>query len=262
MSDLLRRSLGETVTIDTSLAGDLWQTIADANQIENALLNLALNGRDAMPSGGKLTISTANAVLDAAYAARYPEVARGEYVLLSVTDTGTGMSAETLAKAFEPFFTTKDIGNGSGLGLSMVYGFARQSGGHAAIKSAPGHGTTVELYLPRLIAPAAAAEAVAVVPMPDGRTGETILVVEDDEDVRAYSVTALETLGYVVHAARQAEEALRRLDELAHVDLLFTTGYASRAVVRDGTLEPGIDMIGKPFTLKEIALKLRDVLDR
>jgi len=291
MSDLLRRSLGETVTIDTSLAGDLWQTIADANQIENALLNLALNGRDAMPSGGKLTIGTTNAVLDAAYAARYPEVARGEYVLLSVSDTGTGMSAETLAKAFEPFFTTKDIGNGSGLGLSMVYGFARQSGGHAAIKSAPGHGTTVELYLPRLIAPAAAAEAVAVVPMPDGRTGETILVVEDDEDVRAYSVTALETLGYVVHTARHAEEALRRLDELAHIDLLFTdvglpggtngrelaeaagvarpdlkvlftTGYASRAVVHDGTLEPGIDMIGKPFTLKEIALKLRDVLDR
>ena len=291
MSDLLRRSLGETVTIDTSLAGDLWQTSADANQIENALLNLALNGRDAMPSGGKLTISTANAVLDAAYAARYPEVARGEYVLLSVTDTGTGMSAETLAKAFEPFFTTKDIGNGSGLGLSMVYGFARQSGGHAAIKSAPGHGTTVELYLPRLIASSTAAEVAAVVPMPDSRTGETILVVEDDEDVRAYSVTALETLGYVVHAARQAEEALRRLDELAHVDLLFTdvglpggtngrelaeaavvarpglkvlftTGYASRAVVRDGTLEPGIDMIGKPFTLKEIALKLRDVLDR
>ena len=291
MSDLLRRSLGETVTIDTSLAGDLWQTIADANQIENALLNLALNGRDAMPSGGKLTIGTGNAVLDAAYAARYPEVARGEYVLLSVSDTGTGMSAETLAKAFEPFFTTKDIGNGSGLGLSMVYGFARQSGGHAAIKSAPGHGTTVELYLPRLIAPAVAAEAIAVVPMPDSRTGEIILVVEDDEDVRAYSVTALETLGYVVHAARHAEEALRRLDELAHVDLLFTdvglpggtngrelaeaamvarpglkvlftTGYASRAVVRDGTLDPGIDMIGKPFTLKDIALKLRDVLDR
>jgi PAS domain S-box-containing protein len=291
MSDLLRRSLGETVTIDTSLAGDLWQTSADANQIENALLNLALNARDAMAPGGKLTIGTANAVLDAAYAARYPEVARGDYALLSVTDTGTGMSAETLAKAFEPFFTTKDIGNGSGLGLSMVYGFARQSGGHAAIKSAPGHGTTVELYLPRLIAPAAAPEAAPIVPMPDHRTGEIILVVEDDEDVRAYSVTALETLGYVVHAARHAEDALRKLDELDRVDLLFTdvglpggtngrelaeaavatrpslkvlftTGYASRAVVRDGTVDPGIDMIGKPFTLKEIALKLRDVLER
>jgi PAS domain S-box-containing protein len=291
MSDLLRRSLGETVTIDTSLAGDLWQTSADANQIENALLNLALNARDAMPSGGTLTIGTANAILDLDYAGRHLEVARGDYVLLSVADTGAGMSAETLAKAFEPFFTTKDIGNGSGLGLSMVYGFARQSGGHAAIKSAPGRGTTVELFLPRLIAPAATAEAPAAVPMPDSRAGEIILAVEDDEDVRAYSVTALETLGYVVHAARNAEEALQRLDALPHVDLLFTdvglpggingrelaqaataarpalkilftTGYASRAVARDGMIDPGIDMIGKPFTLKEIALKIRDVLDR
>jgi PAS domain S-box-containing protein len=291
MSELLRRSLGEAVTIDTSLAGDLWLTSADANQIENALLNLALNARDAMPSGGKLTIGTANATLDSAHAGPYPEVARGDYVLLSVTDTGNGMSADTLAKAFEPFYTTKDIGDGSGLGLSMVYGFARQSGGHAAIKSAPGHGTVVELYLPRLIASVAAAETPAAVPMPDSRTGEIILVVEDDEDVRAYSVTALETLGYVVHAARNAEEALKRLDALAHVDLLFTdvglpggtngrelaeaatvarpglkvlftTGYASRAVVRDGALDPGIDMIGKPFTLKEVALKIRDVLDR
>jgi len=291
MSELLRRSLGETVTMDTSLAGDLWQTSADANQIENALLNLALNARDAMPSGGKLTIGTGNVTLDAAYTTRYPEVADGDYVLLTVTDTGVGMSAETLTKAFEPFFTTKDIGNGSGLGLSMVYGFARQSGGHAAIKSAPGHGTTVEIYLPRLIAPLVAPEVPPVLPMPDSRTGETILVVEDDEDVRAYSVTALETLGYVVHAARNAEEALRRLGELARIDLLFTdvglpggtngrelaeaagvarpglkvlftTGYASRAIVRDGTVDPGIDMIGKPFTLKEIAQKIRDVLDR
>ncbi|MDB5361927.1 MAG: hypothetical protein JWO51_3224 [Rhodospirillales bacterium] len=291
MSELLRRSLGETVTIETTLAGDLWQTSADANQIENALLNLTLNARDAMPSGGKLTIGTTNAVLDATYAGRYPEVARGDYVQLSVTDNGVGMSAETLAKAFEPFFTTKDIGNGSGLGLSMVYGFARQSGGHAAIKSAPGHGTTVELFLPRLVAPALAPEAAAVVAMPDSATGETVLVVEDDEDVREYTVTALETLGYVVHAARNAGEALQRLRELARIDLLFTdvglpggtngrelaeaaaaskpglkvlftTGYASRAVVRDGTLDPGVDMIGKPFTLKEIALKIRDVLDR
>ena len=291
MSELLRRSLGETVTMDTSLAGDLWQTSADANQIENALLNLALNARDAMPSGGKLTIGTGNVTLDAAYTTRYPEVADGDYVLLTVTDTGVGMSAETLTKAFEPFFTTKDIGNGSGLGLSMVYGFARQSGGHAAIKSAPGHGTTVEIYLPRLIAPLVAPEVPLELPMPDSRSGETILVVEDDEDVRAYSVTALETLGYVVHAARNAEEALLRLGELARVDLLFTdvglpggtngrelaeaagaarpglkvlftTGYASRAIVRDGTVDPGIDMIGKPFTLKEIAVKIREVLDR
>ena len=291
MSDMLRRSLGEAVTIETSLAGDLWQTSADPNQVENALLNLALNARDAMPSGGRLTIGTANAVLDSIYAGRYPEIAHGDYVLLSVTDTGVGMSAEILAKAFEPFFTTKDIGSGSGLGLSMVYGFARQSGGHAAIKSAPGHGTTVELFLPRLLAGEIPVEAHVTAPMPDGRAGETVLVVEDDEDVRAYSVTALETLGYTVHTARNAEDALRRLSELPRIDLLFTdvglpggtngrelaeaaakihldlkvlftTGYASHAVIRDGTVDPGIDIIGKPFTLKEIASKIRDVLDR
>ena len=292
MSDLLHRSLGEAVTIETTLAGDLWQTSADANQVENALLNLALNARDAMPSGGRLSIETTNVTLDAAYAARYSEIARGDYVLLSVTDTGTGMTPEILAKAFEPFFTTKDIGNGSGLGLSMVYGFAHQSGGHTAIRSAPGHGTTVDLFLPRLDAPAEPVEAPAAEPIPDSPAGETVLVVEDDEDVRAYSVTALETLGYVVHTARNAEDALRRLAELPHVDLLFsdiglpggtngrelaraavaarpglrvlfTTGYASRATVQEGSmLEPGVNLLGKPFTLKQVALKLREVLDR
>ena len=291
MSDLLRRSLGEAVTIESSLAGDLWQTSADANQVENALLNLALNARDAMPSGGKLTIGTQNFGLDTAPASRDPELAHGDYVQLSVTDNGAGMSAETLARAFEPFFTTKDVGYGSGLGLSMVYGFARQSGGHAAIRSAIGHGTTVELFLPRLDTPAPAPEAPIAEPPPNSPTGEIILVVEDDEDVRAYSVTALETLGYVVHAARHAEDAMRRLAELPRIDLLFTdvglpggtngrelaqaavaarpglrvlftTGYASRAIVQDGTVEPGVAMIGKPFTLKDVALKLRDVLDR
>ena len=290
MSELLRRSLGEGVTIETSLAGDLWPTSTDANQVENALLNLALNARDAMPSGGKLTIGTANMPIDAAYAARYPDVALGDYVLLSVTDSGVGMAAETLAKAFEPFFTTKDIGSGSGLGLSMVYGFARQSGGHAVIKSAPGHGTTVELFLPRHDAPLEPVEAPAAEPIPDGPTGETVLVVEDDEDVRTYSVTALGMLGYVVHAARNAEDALVRLAELPHVDLLFsdiglpggtngrqlaeaakarwpdlrvllTTGYADRATGLDGPVDPGVDLIGKPFTLNEIARKLREVLD-
>ncbi|HEV2673873.1 MAG TPA: ATP-binding protein [Aliidongia sp.] len=291
MSELLRRSLGETVTIESSLAGDLWQTSADANQVENALLNLALNARDAMPSGGKLAITTANTVLDEASASRYPEAALGDYVMLSVTDNGTGMSAETLAKAFEPFFTTKDVGYGSGLGLSMVYGFARQSGGHAAIRSAIGHGTTVELFLPRLIGDTAPAEPPAADHLPNGRTGETILVVEDDDDVRAYSVTALETLGYAVVDARTAEDAMAKLPDLDRIDLLFTdvglpggtngreladavvaarpglkvlftTGYASRAVVRDGKLDPDVDMIGKPFTLKDIAIKIRAVLDR
>jgi len=290
MSELLRRSLGETVTIETVLAHDLWQTSADANQVENALLNLALNARDAMPSGGRVVIETANATLDATYASRYPEVASGDYALLSVTDSGAGMNADTLAKAFEPFFTTKDIGSGSGLGLSMVYGFARQSGGHAAIKSAPGHGTTVELYLPRLTAPAASVEAPSAEPIPDSPTGEIVLVVEDDEDVRNYSVTALQTLGYVVHAAHNAEDALRRLDKLPHIDLLFsdiglpggtngrelaetitaarpdirvlfTTGYASRAILHDGKIDPTVAVIGKPFTLNEIAHKLREVLD-
>ena len=152
MSELLRRTLGEAIAVETVLAGGLWRTHADPNELESAILNLAINARDAMPEGGRLTIETANIHLDERYAARHAEVAPGHYVVVAITDTGTGMSKEVLAQAFEPFFTTKEVGQGTGLGLSQVYGFVKQSGGHVKIYSEPGQGTTVKVYLPRLLA--------------------------------------------------------------------------------------------------------------
>ena len=186
MSDLLHRTLGEDIVIETQFAGGLWQTCVDANQLENVLLNLAVNARDAMPRGGKLTIETANAHLDDGYAATHSEVVAGDYVLLSVSDTGTGMTADVISMAFEPFFTTKPLGRGTGLGLSMVYGFVKQSGGHVAIHSEPGHGCSVKVYLPRFIRPEtqAAITAGPMAPAHPHGDGETILIVEDDEEVR------------------------------------------------------------------------------
>jgi signal transduction histidine kinase/DNA-binding response OmpR family regulator len=291
MSDLLRRTLGEGITTETVLAGGLWRISADANQLESALLNLAVNARDAMRSGGKLTIETANAHLDEAYAATHDEVKAGQYVMVAVTDTGVGMSKEVLAKAFDPFFTTKDVGQGTGLGLSQVYGFVKQSGGHVKIYSEPGEGTTVRLYLQRL--PGGAddvAEAMPAQRIPAGRRSEVVLVVEDDEDVRASTVEMLRELGYGVLEAADGRAALRALEgnggvhllftdvglpgglngrQLADaalqrrpgLKLLFTTGYARNAIVHHGRLDPGLELIVKPFTYAALAAKIRSVLE-
>ncbi|MEA2737554.1 MAG: hypothetical protein QOH05_861 [Acetobacteraceae bacterium] len=290
MSELLRRTLGEAVALETVLAGGLWRTAADANQLENALLNLAVNARDAMPLGGKLTIETANTHLDEGYVAVHEDVVVGQYVMIAVSDTGSGMSADTLGRVFEPFFTTKDIGQGTGLGLSQVYGFIKQSNGHVKLYSEVGQGTTVKLYLPRLRSEVAESAAkVEDVAIPTGR-GETILVVEDEPAVREHSVACLRELGYQILAAEDGHAALRLLRRDAAIDVLFTdvglpggmtgrqlveaaralrpalkvvytTGYARNAIVHGGVLEPGIELLPKPFSYVGLATKIRTVLD-
>ena len=291
MSDLLHRTLGETIEIETVLAAGVWRTLADANQLESALLNLAVNSRDAMPNGGKLTIETGNAFLDEAYAATSDDVRPGQYAVVAVTDTGTGMSKDVLQKAFEPFFTTKEVGQGTGLGLSQVYGFVKQTGGHVKIYSELGEGTTVKIYLPRLIAAAAAAEEGAPQPaFPTGDARELILLVEDDVDVRTLTAETLRQLGYSVLAAADGPAALAMLDGTPDVRLLFTdiglpgsmngrqladaarrrrpelkvlftTGYARNAIVHHGRLDPDVQLITKPFSYSELARKIRSVLE-
>ncbi|HVL71804.1 MAG TPA: ATP-binding protein [Beijerinckiaceae bacterium] len=288
VSEMLRRTLGATIQLETVLAGGLWQTKVDANQLENALVNLAVNARDAMPDGGKLTIETGNASLDEAYVAGVPEpVPPGQYVLIAVSDTGTGIDKDTLERVFEPFFTTKEPGRGTGLGLSQVYGFVRQSGGHIRIYSEVGQGTTVKLYLPRLVGGAASADVRVAVPAGPARgEGETILVVEDEQELRAFTAEALRDLGYRILEAEDAASALAVLDREPRVDLLFTdvvlpggsngrmladevvrrrpgtrvlftTGYTRNAIVHHGRLDPGVQLIGKPFTYAELAAKVR-----
>jgi CheY-like chemotaxis protein len=290
MSDLLRRTIGESVWIETVLAGGLWPTMADGNQLENALINLAVNARDAMPDGGKLTIETANAHLDEAYARMHDEVEVGQYVGIFVSDTGIGMTPETVAQAFEPFFTTKEVGQGTGLGLSQVYGFIKQSGGHVKIYSEVGEGTTIKLYLPRYRgAEGLADDETGAHELPRGRS-ELVLVVEDDPDVRDYTVEIVSDLGYSVLSARDGASALRVLDSHREITLLFTdvglpggmngrqlaeqalrrhprlkvlytTGYARNAIVHQGRLDPGVEVVFKPFTYSDLAAKIRQVLD-
>ncbi|MEJ0015809.1 MAG: PAS domain S-box protein [Acetobacteraceae bacterium] len=289
MSELLRRTLPETIAMETVLAGGVWNTFADANQLENCLLNLAVNARDAMPDGGKLTIEAANVYLDEEYAA-IADVPPGQYVGLFVSDTGTGMTPEVADKAFDPFFTTKEIGRGTGLGLSQVYGFVRQSGGHVKIYSEAGAGTTVKIYLPRLLAAAAAAEPVQPAPIVPMGSGEAVLVVEDEPEVRDFTVGLVRELGYRTIEAADAPTALRLIDEGHPVALLFTdvglpggmngrqlaeaarrrrpglkvlftSGYARNAIVHHGRLDPGVQLITKPFTYMGLAVKLRQVLD-
>ena len=290
MSELLRRTFDETIAVETIRGADLWWVEADPNELEAAILNLAVNARDAMAQGGRLTIETANAQIDEVDAAPLTERLAGDYVAISVSDTGTGMGAETIAQAFEPFFTTKPVGKGTGLGLSQVYGFVRQSGGQVKIFSEIDVGTTVKVYLPRLIGSDAVAEPPEEKPLPEAMNEETILVVEDDDDVRTYSVETLRELGYRVIEAHDGPSALRLLERQPHVDMLFTdivlpagmtgaqvaagaremwpglkvlftTGYARNSIVHHGRLDKGVQLITKPFSFTELAAKVRDVLD-
>lgn len=289
MSEMLTRTLGETIQTETVLSAGLWRSHADPHQLESALLNLAVNARDAMPAGGKLTIETANVDLDERYAARHPGLAAGQYVMIAVTDTGSGMDADTMAKAFDPFFTTKDVGKGTGLGLSQVYGFSRQSNGHVKIYSELGRGTSVKLYLPRSAVQDEVAGPVSAKGLAYADGAITILMVEDEPAVRQFGAEALAELGYRVLEADGAATALRLLDAHDEVALLFTdvvmpdvdgrklaeeakrrrpdlkvlftTGYTRNAVVHNGVLDPGVELLGKPFTVEQLGAKLRSVLD-
>jgi PAS domain S-box-containing protein len=289
MRELLTRALGEQVQVETVLAAGLWRINADVSQLENAVLNLAVNGRDAMPNGGRLTVETANTFVSEDYAQEHT-MSPGQYVMIAVTDTGTGMSGDTLAKAFDPFFTTKEVGKGSGLGLSQVFGFVRQSGGHVKIYSEPGHGTTVKLYLPRHYGETEAREISPQNADPArGVRGELVLVVEDDERVRNFSVEALRELGYTVAEAASGAAALALLGEglkpallftdivmpemtgrelatlasekLGELKVLYTTGYTRNAVVHNGILDAGTHLLQKPFSLEQLAEKVRRVID-
>jgi PAS domain S-box-containing protein len=289
-SDLMHRTLGETIAIETVLGAGLWRVEVDPNELEAALLNLAVNARDAMPEGGKLTIETVNTHIDQAYAAAHAEVLTGQYVAICISDTGVGMTVATINQAFEPFFTTKPVGKGTGLGLSQVYGFVKQSGGHVKIYSEVGEGTTVKLYLPRLLAEPVVAVILESALPAEGSPEETILVLEDDDDVRTSSVESLREIGYRVIEAHDGPSALRLLERQLRVDLLFsdvvlpggltgaqvsaqaramrpglkvlfTTGYARNAIIHHGRLDKGVHLITKPFSLNDLAAKVRDVLD-
>ena len=291
MSELLHRTLGETIEVESVLAPRLWTVEADPNQLENAIINLAINARDAMPEGGKLTIETQNTHLDHSYASQNPEVNPGQYAVICISDTGVGMDAETAAKAVEPFFTTKEVGRGTGLGLSMVYGFVKQSGGHIKIYSEVGEGTTVKMYLPRLLGEHREQLEDQQFGAIEAHGTELILVCEDDEDVRAYSAEVLRELGYKIIEAADGPAALAALQAKPDVDLLFTdvvlpggmtgavlakeaaklrpgiktlftTGYARNAIVHHGRLAPGVELLTKPFSYAELAARVRDILDR
>ncbi|MBL6928665.1 MAG: response regulator [Rhodospirillales bacterium] len=289
LTEMLQRTLGETIDLRIVPGSNLWTAIIDAHQFENALVNLTLNARDAMPRGGVLVVETANVTLDDGYADRHEEVTPGDYVRVAVSDTGTGMTPEVLAKVFEPFFTTKEVGEGSGLGLSMVYGFAKQSGGHITIYSEAEHGTTVNLYMPRSDQEKVQEVATDSTPV-FARRSERILVVEDDESVRQVPATILTDQGYEVVEARDAKEALKHLKEAQPFDLLFTdvvlpgdmngveiaeqaeqlqpgikvlftTGYAENSVVHHGRLSPGKTMISKPYRRVELLEMVRSMLE-
>ena len=294
MSDMITRTIGDAVCVETVLAGGLWTTLVDVSQLENALLNLCVNARDAMPNGGSLTIETGNAHLDETYVRQTPELKAGQYVLIAVTDTGTGMTPEIIARAFDPFFTTKDVGKGSGMGLSQVFGFVKQSGGHLKIYSEVGQGTTIKIYLSRSFESESAGQVASKLQlaetrgMPHGNPRQIILVVEDEVGVRALTVMALRELGYTVIHAADADTALQQLDKHADINLLFTdivmpgmngrkladeavrrqpdlkvlftTGFTRNAVVHGGVLDAGVNFIAKPFTIEQLAAKVSNVV--
>jgi PAS domain S-box-containing protein len=290
ISELLRQTLGEATVLETVLAGGLWKTHADAGQLENAILNLAINARDAMPDGGKVTIETLNCYLDDDYVSNYPDLNAGQYVMIAVSDEGTGMLPETMDRAIDPFFTTKAVGKGTGLGLSQVYGFVKQSKGHLKLYSEIGHGTAVKIYLPRYYGVEQVADVAAVARQPErrGTSSEVILVVEDEERIREVTTEALRELGYTALPAASAKQALQILESRPEIGLLFTdivmpdmngrrlaeaalklrpklkvlytTGYTRNAVVHNGVLDPGVNFIAKPFTVDQLGQKIREVL--
>jgi CheY-like chemotaxis protein len=289
MSEMLQRALGEAVRIETVLAAGLWRTHVDASQLENAVLNLAVNARDAMPDGGRLTIETGNAFLDEDYVRSHDGVSPGQFVQIAVSDTGSGMSDEVMARAFDPFFTTKQVGMGTGLGLSQVYGFVKQSSGHVKIYSEQDQGTTIKIYLPRFYGEADPKSVRDETPMLVGaNAGDVILVVEDEDRLRHVTVETLRELGYTVHHAGHASDALELIDRYPDIRLLFTdivmpdisgrkladeatlrnpglrvlytTGFTRNAVVHNGVLDPGVNFIAKPFSMEELAVKVRAVL--
>jgi len=289
MEELVRRSVGPHITLDVVTAGDPWLTLIDASQLESALLNLCINARDAMPDGGRITIETTNKWLDET-AARERELPAGQYVSISVTDTGSGMPPEVIAHAFEPFFTTKPLGQGTGLGLSMVYGFVRQSGGQVRIHSEVGKGTTLSLYLPRHYG----SEAERTLATNDGPTaraeaGETVMIVDDEPTVRMLVADVLQELGYAALEAGDGPSALELLQSDARVDLLITdvglpggmngrqladaarisrpdlkvlfiTGYAEATIIGNGQLSPGMQIMTKPFVIDALASRIRTMI--
>lgn len=289
LEDLIRRTKGDPIELSLNMADDVWSISTDVSQLENALLNLVINARDAMPEGGELLIETANVYLDGTDITTLEPVQAGDYVMIAVSDNGSGMTPSVRAKAFDPFFTTKPIGQGTGLGLSMIYGFAQQSGGHVSLDSLPGQGTCVRLYLPRLYAMPAQTEPVAeAFETPAAVAGETVVVVEDDPAVRMLVLDLLKELGYRAYEAEDAKSALPVLESNVRVDLLvtdvglpgmngrqlaeiarqhrpglkvlFMTGYAQNAAERQGFLEEGMDMVAKPFALELLANKIRAMI--
>jgi PAS domain S-box-containing protein len=289
LQEFLQRTLGERIEVQTVGSAGLWTIDVDPNHLESSLVNLAINARDAMPDGGKLTVEAVNVFSDEDYARRNPELPSGQYVVVSVTDTGSGMSSDTLNHAFEPFFTTKEAGHGTGLGLSQVYGFVKQSGGHVKIYSEVGQGTTVKIYLPRHHGNAVAETEANTVA--EGDATETILVVEDDADLRTYVVEALRDLSYRVLSASSPQAALtillqdqprihllltdvvmpglngRELGKRAaqlrpDLKILYMTGYSRNAIVHQGRLDEGVDLLEKPVSQAKLALKVREILDR
>ncbi|WP_192561047.1 ATP-binding protein [Pseudomonas gozinkensis] len=288
MGELLQRSLNESIQLDMRLHEQLWVAEADPNQLESALLNLVINARDAMPDGGNLVVETGNQVLGQDFTAAYSNLEPGDYVVLSVSDNGCGMPESVINRAFDPFFTTKPIGQGTGLGLSMIYGFSKQSGGHVAIDSEIDQGTTVKLYLPRFQGESLPHTPIDMEHAPDAVEGETVLIVEDDPAVRVLVSAVLSELGYGFVEASDADGAVPILDSTQRIDLLisdvglpgmngrqlaeigrqyrpdlkvlFITGYAEHAAVRGGFLDPGMQMITKPFTFDLLTAKVREMI--
>jgi signal transduction histidine kinase len=289
MEELVRRTIGPAITLEVVGAAGLWPTLVDPHQLENALLNLAINARDAMPGGGRLTVETANTRLDARVAMTR-DMEPGQYVTVSVTDTGTGMTPDVIARAFDPFFTTKPLGQGTGLGLSMIYGFARQSGGQVRIYSEVGQGTTMRLYLPRHVGEAEAAEDMPnLAQAPRAAAGQTVLVVDDEPTIRMLVREVLEDLGYAAVEAADGASGLSILRSDARIDLLvtdvglpggmngrqladaarttrpdlkvlFITGYAENAVIGNGHLEPGMHVMTKPFAMEALASRIKELI--